>query len=287
MYRKPFQFALIALVLGMVQPASAADYWIVGSFGRESDAESEAQRLGRLVGIPITIEQAEANGKTRYRLITEYPSVPAERENLLKVMKSVGVKEPWRISRSIRVESPAPPETAMTEAIETPAMPAETGMSEAPEAAEMPGADGEGMDETLAALSTPQAMPDNPVFLVVGNFTDFEAAVELERRLEQKFTGISSRSTFMDGRLYHRVLLGPISEADMMSVMASLEEEGITEVSEITPEEAGFSSTDDTDVMDRRAGQPPQERLPEASHDAKPKADSYNPAKLKLPAKRF
>jgi len=286
MYRKPFQFALLALALGMFQSAAADDYWIVGSFGRESDAESEAQRLDRLVGIPITIEQAEADGRTRYRLITAYPADAEVRENLLKVMKLVGVKEPWRITRSTPVEGPVAPEPPVIEAVETPEMPVEAGMSEAPEAAEMPETGEQGMDETVATLSTPQAMPDNPVFLIVGSFTDFEAAVDLERRLEQKFAGISSRSTFMDGRLYHRVLLGPISEADKMSVMASLEQEGITDVTEITPEEAGFSAADDMEAMDRRPGQSAQERLPD-TEDTSPKADGYNPAKLKLPTRRF
>lgn len=119
-----------------------------------------------------------------------------------------------------------------------------------------------------------------PVYLDVGRFTDMDAAIECERKLETRFIGVSSRSTFEGDTLYYRVMLGPIDPHDVARFNEVLSSLGVSAVKQVPA-----ADIDDPPMIKAAIIRPTANELQDGpsapTQEKPPPADDWNPAQLK------
>lgn len=105
-------------------------HWVIGSFVSETNAENEAQRIQRMVGIDSRLVGAIANGQEVFRLVTEKPESAPDQAQTKAALAAIGIEGVWnlildagdlaRIDTS-RADDQAPPTPAPVSPIPEPA----------------------------------------------------------------------------------------------------------------------------------------------------------------------
>ena len=79
------------------------------------------------------------------------------------------------------------------------------------------------MTEASKALATPSA---RSLWLLIDRSTDIQESMDVELRLSRLFTGVASESVMENGRLVHRIMLGPIRPRDVDAIRQHLAQNG-------------------------------------------------------------
>ena len=69
--------------------------------------------------------------------------------------------------------------------------------------------------ESGASVPVSDESVSDSTWLLLGDFEDVQASIDVEIRLSRTFRGVVSESVIDDGRLRHRVMLGPVRAGDL------------------------------------------------------------------------
>lgn len=72
-------------------------HWVIGSFVSETNAENEAQRIQRMVGIDSRLVGAIANGQEVFRLVTEKPESAPDQAQTKAALAAIGIEGVWNL----------------------------------------------------------------------------------------------------------------------------------------------------------------------------------------------
>lgn len=177
-----------SLSFGVIADAGSAQGWVLGSFSERGRAVSEAARLQSGLQQEVIIVEVEAGGRTLQRLIVPEVAGRDTKEFNLR-LNSLGVGSAWLVNLPV---AGRPPESKINE----------------------------------DSASSP-ASSQLRFYLVVGSFNDVSEAVGVERKLDTHFARVSSESVLAQGKVFHRVKIGPVAEADLDLVRQQLNDLGI------------------------------------------------------------
>ncbi|MFT6434951.1 MAG: hypothetical protein ACJAVI_003002 [Candidatus Azotimanducaceae bacterium] len=177
------------LVYGVIASADAAQGWVLGSFSERGRAMSEATRLHSELQQEIIIVEIESGGRTLQRLIVPVVSGLDVKE-FKRRLSNLGIGSAWLVN-----------------------LPGEGGMP-APE-----------FEDNEVSLSHISKLS---FYIVVGSFNDVSEAVNFEGNLDRHFARVSSESVLAQGKVFHRVKVGPYADGDLDLVRQQLYEMGIS-----------------------------------------------------------
>jgi len=189
-----------SLLLGFVANAGAAQGWVLGSFSDPERASIEASRLSEGLQVPIDIVPVSTDGRMVQRLVVSVTpgfDTPGFKSRLA----GLGINRPWLVGLSSGGADHARPNIDKDRSLSTVARPIK-----APTSSSAP----------------------TTFYLVAGSFIDVSEAVNFERKLDTHFSSVVSESILAQGKVFHRVKIGPVAEADLDLVRQRLADLAVT-----------------------------------------------------------
>ncbi len=174
---------LLPFLIGSAVELEAAQGWVLGSFSEPGRAVAEAARLNRALQIEISIVPVESGGREFQRLVISELSV-GDTQTFKRQLGDLGVDSAWLV----QLNEPLP----------------------------------EHRVEVSVAEEAVQVATERMYYLVVGSFLDVSEAVDVERGLDRHFAGVTSESVLTKGKVFHRVKIGPVADADLDQVRQRL-----------------------------------------------------------------
>jgi len=170
---------------------SASQYWVLGSYSAKENALAISSGIQERIEKPVLIAPSHIKGTTYYRLLLSNRDYTKQVQSLIKGQKL----NPWALN--------VDPETIV-------------GIEDAPETLEGPqiGADTNG---------------SKYFSFVIGSYTNVTEALEIENSLSSVFDNVSSQTTILKGKVYHRILVGPIVDNQIQQARELLLEQGFDE----------------------------------------------------------
>ena len=208
------------------------NYWVLGSFAKESTASREAKRLGQVAATQVGYQAFQrTDGSLIYRIVAPASIAPDAVKRLRAELAKTSVRNLWQITLTQVPESLKATETQT--ATQSPSMPRPSTQSPS-----IPSSSLQSPSTPTPSTPSPSALMASEVFavaelerryqLVVASTTDVDAAVALELKLQKDFAGVSSMTALDDSKVQHRVLIGPAPLKAFDPVIARLQEMGIT-----------------------------------------------------------
>ena len=208
------------------------NYWVLGSFAKESTASREAKRLGQVAATQVGYQAFQrTDGSLIYRIVAPASIAPDAVKRLRAELAKTSVRNLWQITLTQVPESLKATETQTT--TQSPSMPRPSTQSPS-----IPSSSIQSPSTPTPSTPSPSALMASEVFavaelerryqLVVASTTDVDAAVALELKLQKDFAGVSSMTALDDSKVQHRVLIGPAPLKAFDPVIARLQEMGIT-----------------------------------------------------------
>ena len=208
------------------------NYWVLGSFAKESTASREAKRLGQVAATQVGYQAFQrTDGSLIYRIVAPASIAPDAVKRLRAELAKTSVRNLWQITLTQVPESLKATETQTT--TQSPSMPRPSTPRPS-----IPSSSIQSPSTPTPSTPSPSALMASEVFavaelerryqLVVASTTDVDAAVALELKLQKDFAGVSSMTALDDSKVQHRVLIGPAPLKAFDPVIARLQEMGIT-----------------------------------------------------------
>lgn len=210
--------------------ASADSFWLLGSYPDRATALAEAERLSAETGIEVLLH----GGGKRHRLMTEVMSGESDRQNMREQLTRAGVKSISVLNygdntpelESVFIEMAPLDEAEMAE-LEALSDDMGDDLDEA-ELAEIDAMLDDYDDDDLMADDLMVEDLDGPSvnYVVAASFTSRERAEAQSVQIDAGEHEVHVRGTDVGGTRYYRVLVGPVSESNEISVMRRLAEQG-------------------------------------------------------------
>ena len=237
MRRCSFSILILLFLIGFAPKLIAAEGWVVGSFGERARAVVEASRLQNALQTEVKMVKVESAGRTLQRLIVPV-STSLDTKEFKRRLANLGIAGAWLVSYSAdQLTGSSSTSGAITSAV---------------------------IDQSS----------DKMFYLVVGSFVDVSEAVDVERRLDRHFARVASESVLTQGKVFHRVKIGPVEEVDLdltRQVLADL----------------GFSETwRQLSTMDTRNEGVPSVAISRPNRSAAPEREEVEVPVLLAPSKR-
>lgn len=204
-----FCFGLILAALVSCQ-ALADSYWVVGSFKQNAVADREADRLSALVGTTIEVAGYDVTGRRYYRLLISTADFD---DGVSSQLTKISI-EPWLVSFT-HGKRPQPGGTSLIT----------VGVDSI--------ADRMLMVNEAFDLFMPADVA-NSLYVVAASSTEVEEALELERKLSDKFLSVRGETALVDGQVVHRILIGPLLQRQVASTRFRLENMGFEDTPTVT-----------------------------------------------------
>jgi len=197
---------LLPFLVGGSMQLEAAQGWVLGSFSEPDRALAEASRLNRALQTEIRIIPTETGGRELQRLVVPV-SPDLDTKEFKRRLSNLGIGSAWLVhltDEQLGVDS----EKLIT------------GSSTSTLAESVP------VSKTVSdySIEDGSAETGSIYYLVVGSFLDVSEAVDVERRLDRHFAKVSSESVLTKGKVFHRVKVGPVFEADLELVRHMLKD---------------------------------------------------------------
>lgn len=235
----------ICLCLSLALPggAFAADFWVLGSYRAEESAARERDRLSKILPTTVSTIEAGTGEEKLIRLVVQYPGSGELRARLDASLGLAGIENPWRLSGPGELR--LPPKSLKPQRT----------------------------DASNAAR----------VYLVVSDVTDIQTSIELERRLDQAFTGVTTQSLFEGGALYYRLMIGPVAREDVDAMLNALSNMGLSDVWQLPSEEVSAGTDGTVARMRVRPSVRSSVEVPRVQGEASGKRSGFNFATLCTP----
>jgi hypothetical protein len=185
----------------------------VGSYQSAERSNLARDKINGELYVPLSVSVVQVAGKTWHRLM-----LPEWRfsEDVAQVFEELKI-EPWRIT----IKEPLQP-NLLSEAPRTPVL-----MSEKTKAHKQTNKKTNKKTNT----NVPTGNQSQPTSLLVAEFTDISAALELERTLTAKALPVFGKAVVKQGSIVHQVWVGPVSniaaaEADVKAAGYQLDPSG-------------------------------------------------------------
>ncbi|MDG1836998.1 MAG: SPOR domain-containing protein [Pseudomonadales bacterium] len=183
MRSKVLSILMLPFLMGSAIELEAAQGWVLGSFSEYERAVDEAARLNRALQTEIYIIPAETGGRQLQRLVAPVLSA-VDSQDFKRQLGNLGIGNVWLIQLNDKhLEF--------------------------------------NLDSSVAERAIPTAT-ESLYYLIVGSFLDVSEAVDVERRLDRHFAGVSSESVLAKGKVFHRVRVGPLAQSDLDSARQQL-----------------------------------------------------------------
>ncbi|MCB1646851.1 MAG: SPOR domain-containing protein [Pseudomonadales bacterium] len=223
--------ALALLMLCTLAPVIAeADsgrtaYLVLGSFSQKASAVTEAGRLSRALASPVLLHTYKRDNQIFYRVVVSADSTDAGQPARLA---QAGVKGAWKVSLPPAEVTTAGADSSAS-AVKSPVLQAgspETASDARPTTRTDAGQYG---SNEIATGPGSQSQTDEAIwYLVTGSFSQVDDAVQQEQSLIRQGLETAGASILKDGRIYHRVMVGPYPTDQHADVLDRLASVGIT-----------------------------------------------------------
>ncbi len=225
--------SLMLALLWVPSSVMARDnYWVLGSFAKESRASREAERLGQVTATQVGYQAFQStDGSLIYRIVAPASIESDAVKRLRAELAKTNVRDLWQITLA---EVPVSLQATVTQtATQSPSMlrPSTQSPSTQSPSTQSP-------STPSSSIQSPSTLTVSEVFtgtdperryqLVVASTTDVDVAVALELKLQKDFAGVSSMTALDNGKVQHRVLIGPAPLNAFDPVIARLQEMDIT-----------------------------------------------------------
>ncbi len=180
----------------------ADDYWVVASLSNQQAALREVNRLSSETGMIVEVSAFSKAGNHYHRLLITAQDMDA---GLRQQLADMGI-EPWRLSLDpTRVSLPDPTLVFLPDAIDY--------------------REHEAMSDGFLT-DAPLASKSGHFLFVAASYPEVETALDVERNLASIFKSVRGETALVDGKIFHRVLVGPITFDEIEATRSALEGEG-------------------------------------------------------------
>ena len=199
-----FRFFLMVPFLLFVLPVfSAQNVFVLGSFKSPEGAHAEALRISDELNFDVLIEEILIEGLILHRLLLPYSMDPTLERELARELVALGVKDIWR---------------------------SKTDFNEVVSVLQYAGGVKDKVPRRAGSNWTPQklATTENQMYQVVaGSFRRESKAEEFVEELRTSGEELNIVAKDIVGKIFYRVVLGPLRQNDALSKKRKLESLGV------------------------------------------------------------
>ena len=245
-------------------------FWVLGSFLEEDVARVDGSRISKDAGIEVLLFEVIVNARVQYRLLTRVLVVSSDEALLRQQLTKVGVPDPWALRfdddvpymETIFSDLGAGNTLSVTELAEIDLLLSDFDDEYGEEALANMGTPAEDISSGLVSTTSDELEVN---YVVLGSYESTENANYFVSKLGNAFPEILSyeltvQRKQVSGKIFYRVMVGPLLPIEENDLMGALSEWGIRDAwvlqRTIAPVDISLQASGQEQGSDKNISQP-------------------------------